>query len=80
MLAWLGSFAKIVFTFTKMERRCGSGGQSIILSACIVAFWLVTEEIDNTFIIIIIVDRLRTLFLLSVMFYALLTNVTGIVK
>jgi len=38
-----GTFCKTFFTFTKTERRCDSEGQSIILSACITAFWLVIE-------------------------------------
>jgi len=40
---WLGRFAKIFFIFTKMRRRYDSAGQSIILGACITAFWLIIE-------------------------------------
>jgi len=36
---------KNFFTFTKTGRRCDSTGQSVILSACITAFWQVIETI-----------------------------------
>jgi len=39
----LERFSKIFFTFTKTGTRCGSAGQSIILSARITAFWRVIK-------------------------------------
>jgi len=51
-LAWLGRFAKVVFTFITKKESSGSAGKSIIWSACIPAFWLLSACISAFWLVI----------------------------